>query len=168
MSVDEAKAYLRLESADEDALIARLVASAQGLCEAFVGQLLIRREVVETLRADGVWQRLGAAPVAAITLVEGVDAAGTGTALPVGCYAVDIDGNGDGWVRAVGPARLRVTYSAGLAASEAEVPPAIAQGVTRLAAHLYAHRDDMSGPPAAVAALWRPFRRLRMGLEQRA
>ena len=168
MTVDDAKAYLRLETAHEDALIERLVASARSLCEAFLGQLLIRREVIETLPAGAAWQRLGAGPVAAITAVVAVDAAGVTSALPVDGYAVDIDPAGDGWVRASGAGRVRVTYTAGIAEDTGDVPAAIAQGVTRLVAHLHAHRDDSAEPPAAIAALWRPFRRLRLGLETRA
>lgn len=167
MTVDDAKAYLRLETAHEDALIERLVASARSLCEAFLGQLLIRREVIETLPANGAWQRLGASPVVAIGTIVAVDAAGQTTALPVDAYAIDIDPAGDGWVRA-NAARVRVTYSAGIADDADGVPAAIGQGVTRLVAHLHAHRDDAVEPPAAIAALWRPFRRLRLGLEMRA
>jgi uncharacterized phiE125 gp8 family phage protein len=168
MTVEDAKAYLRLETAQEDALIAGLVASAQSLCEAFLGQLLIRREVVETLAATGAWQRLGAGPVAAIGDVVAIDADGIASTLPVGSYAIDIDPAGDGWVRASGSGRVRVTYSAGIAADADAVPAAIRQGVTRLVAHLHAHRDAAAEPPAAIAALWRPFRRLRLGLETRA
>ena len=172
MTLDDAKAYLRLETGQEDALVARLLASAQSLCEAFLGQVLIRRDVVETLPADGAWQRLAAGPVAAIHAVVAIDAAGTTRVLPVGSYAIDIDPGGDGWVRAgahaIGGGRVRVTYRAGLAEDAASVPAAIAQGVTRLAAHLYAHRDDAVEPPAAIAALWRPFRRLTLGGTTRA
>lgn len=165
MTLDEAKAFLRVETVGEDAVIARAVASATGLCEAFLGQPLIRREVVESVRANGMWQRLGAAPVAAVT---GVAEAG-GAALPVADYAIDIDAAGDGWVRVTGRSgAVRVSYQAGLAADANAVPAAIAQGVTRLAAHLYANRDAVAQPPASIAALWRPFRRLRLGTGQRA
>lgn len=168
MTVDDAKAYLRLETADEDQTVARLVASARSLCEAFLGQLLIRREVTETLAPSGAWQRLGAGPVAAITAVMAVDASGATSALPAGAYAIDIDPAGEGWVRAGGGTRIRVTYRAGIADDADGVPAAIGQGVTRLVAHLHAHRDDAAEPPAAIAALWRPFRRLRLGVETRA
>jgi uncharacterized phiE125 gp8 family phage protein len=162
MTVDDAKAYLRLETGQEDALIARLVASAQALCEAFTGQVLVRREVTEALRGGGAWQRLSAVPVAAVTAVSDAD----GTVLPAERYAIDIDADGEGWVRA--SVAVRVTYRAGIADDEHGVPPALAQGITRMAAHLYAHRDDLVGPPTAVAALWRPFRKLRLGMERRA
>lgn len=168
MTLEDAKAYLRLQTTHEDALVERLVASARSLCEAFLGQLLVRRDVREDLPVCGAWQRLGASPVAAIVSVERL-AGGEPQPLAVGAYAIDIDPAGDGWIRvAAGNGRVRVTYRAGMADDESGVPAGIAQGITRLAAHLYAHRDDSVGPPAAVAALWRPFRRLRLGLESRA
>ena len=63
---------------------------------------------------------------------------------------------------AAGGARIvRVAYSAGLAAEAEALPEALRHGVVRLAAHLYTHRDreEGAGPPAAVTALWRPWRR---------
>lgn len=161
MTLEEAKAYLRLETAQDDALIAGLVASARGLCEAFLGQRLIRGDLTETVPADGAWHRLAAAPVAAILQV-GVPA------LPVDAYAIDIDPAGEGWVRATGGGAVPVTYRAGIAETEGGVPAAIAQGIVRLAAHLYVDRADQSAPPAGVAALWRPFRRLRLAARVRA
>ena len=41
----------------------------------------------------------------------------------------------------------------------------VAQGVAMLAAHLFDHRESDAVPPAAVAALWRPYRRLRLSPE---
>ena len=99
--------------------------------------------------------------------VEAIDAAGAAAALPADAYAIDIDAAGDGWVRvlrAAGAKRVRVTYSAGMAIEIEALPEALRHGVVRLAAHLYTHRDrqDGAGPPAAVTALWRPWRRLRL------
>jgi uncharacterized phiE125 gp8 family phage protein len=44
------------------------------------------------------------------------------------------------------------------------LPEALRQGVVRLAAHFYTHRTaaEDEGPPAAVTALWRPWRRMRL------
>jgi len=166
-AVEQAKAYLRIADPGEDVVIAGLIASALGLCEAFLGQVPIARSVIETLPARRGWWPLTALPVRAITLVEAVAADGTATALPVGAYAIDLDERGRGWVRADGieaGARLRVTAEVGLAADWAALPDAIRQGVVRLAAHLFTHRDaaDDAHPPAVVAALWRPWRRMRL------
>ena len=57
-----------------------------------------------------------------------------------------------------------MTYSAGLATDWDELPAGLRQGIVRMAGYLYANRDgiDAGGPPSAVTALWRPYRRMRM------
>ena len=168
VGIDEAKAYLRIDGEEEDGLIAALVRSATNLCEGFIGQALIARAVVETVPAAGAWRRLSVTPVRAISGVDGLPAGGTAFALPVDAFAIDIDANGDGWVRVAQPgsaARVAVHYQAGLAADWNGVPEALRQGIVRLVAHLFSHRDatgDGAEPPTAVAALWRPWRRMRL------
>jgi uncharacterized phiE125 gp8 family phage protein len=164
-----AKAYLRVERADEDGLIAGLVAAAAELCEAFIAAPLLERDFSETIPAGRAWRRLGRGPVRAITQVEAVPDEGPAQALPAADYGIDIDISGDGWVRVAASGegrRIRVGYRAGLAAGWADLPAALRQGILRLAAHFYTNRaaDGARGsePPAAVAALWRPFRRLRL------
>ena len=164
---EQVKAYLRVFGADEDALIAGLVLSATELCEAFTRVTLVNREIEETLPIRAVWQRLARAPVRSIADVSVFDASGTAAPLPAGDYAIDIDAAGDGWVklsRSAGAGRALVAYRAGLATDWDGVPAALRQGIVRMAAHLYAHRDreDGSGPPAAVTALWLPYRRVRL------
>ena len=166
-ALDDAKNYLRVVGSDEDALLARLMRSAAELAERFTGRALIAREFSQTLRVTPAWTRLGIAPVRAIAEVEAMAADGTTSPLPLGAYAVDIDAQGEGWVRVPLPGsakRVRVTFEAGLASEWQGLPEALRQGAVRLAAHLYTHRDDAAGagPPAAVTALWRPWRRTRL------
>ena len=53
--------------------------------------------------------------------------------------------------------------TAGIADCEKGVPEPIRLGVLRLVAHLFTVRDGEGGePPAAVTALWRPYRRMRL------
>jgi uncharacterized phiE125 gp8 family phage protein len=167
-ATQEAKAYLRIVGTDEDALVARLMRSAAELCEQFTGQVLIARGFTEMLPASSAWARLGATPVRAISGVEAVPANGAPVPLAASAYAIDIDANGDGWVRVTDGGttrRARVTFEAGMASNWNDVPETLRQGTVRLAAHLYTHRDstDDAGPPAAVTALWRPWRRMRLG-----
>lgn len=164
-----AKGYLRVERSDEDGLIAGLVEAAAELCEGFTGRALLTRGFVETLPASRAWQRLTRAPVRAIILVEALPADGPAQPLASAGYGIDIDSEGDGWVRLTEPGderRIRVGYQAGLAGAWAELPAALRQGILRLAAHFYTNRAAEGPrpiePPAAVAALWRPFRRLRL------
>jgi len=163
----EIKAFLRIATSEEDALLAGLVRAAADTCEAFTGRALIVRAVEETLAASTAWSRLGAAPVVAIESVAALAADGIATALAAGDYGIDIDAAGEGWVRllrAVGEKRMRISYRAGMAADPNGLPESLRHGVVRLAAHLYANRDrpEGAGPPAAVTALWRPWRWLRL------
>ncbi len=146
--------------AGEDALLARLVESALLLGEAFTGRLFVRRAVVEAASGGG-WRVLALPDVFAIEAV--VD--GGGEPLPAEAYAIDIDGAGAGWVRA--DRAVRVSYVAGLAEGWDTLPAPIAQGVAMLAAHLFEDRGG-GAPPAAVTALWRPWRRVRLAVEARA
>jgi len=163
---DEVKAFLRIDGAAEDAELDRLIAAAIGHGEDFTGRTFLIREMVEVVPASVRWHRLGAAPVRAIGGVAMLAADGTASTLSAGAYAVDIDASGDGWVRLTGAGggRVQVTYQAGVAAAWEGLPEPLRQGAVRLAAHLFTHRDEADGgaPPAAVAALWRPWRRMRL------
>jgi uncharacterized phiE125 gp8 family phage protein len=171
-AVAEARGFLRLEGEAEAALLARLAASAIALAEAFTGTLLVMRTVEDVLpaAAGGAWQLLAAMPVVAINGVTGLPAEGAPFVLPPEAYAVDVDGDARGWVRVIAPGaagRVAVSYTAGLAADWAALPPPVAQGVAMLVAHLFNDRDGGRAPPAAVAALWRPYRRMRLMAEAR-
>lgn len=167
-AVAAARALLRLTGDDEAALLAAQAAAAIGVAEAFVGQPLIVRGMEDVLTATGAWQPLAASPVRSIQGVTVLPVDGAPSVLAVGGYAVDIDAGGCGWVRMTGVTaarRVAVQYSAGLASDWAGVPAPIAQGVALLIAHLFEDRAG-AAPPAAVAALWRPWRRLRLMAEQ--
>lgn len=138
------RALLRLEEGNEAALVERVAGVALGLAESFSGQMLVRRIVEEALPGSVAWQALGAVPVVAI--------------LSGGENAIDRDGRG--WVRT--REAVTVRYRAGLAEGWDSLPPEIAHGVAIMGAHLFDNRDAAAVPPAAVAALWRPYRRVRL------
>ena len=166
VTMSEAQAYVRIETGEEEAVLAGLIRTASALCEAFLGQIVIARDFALQLPASGKWERLELGPVQSIDGVEAIGTAGAPTILPSSSYAIDIDAAGDGWVRvydSAGATRVRVSGTAGMAQDENGVPEPIRQGVLRLVAHLFTARDGEGGdPPAAVTALWRPYRRMRL------
>ena len=166
VSMAEAQAYARVETGEEEALLVGLVRSATALCEAFTGRVLIARSFVEDLAATSDWQRLALTPVRSVDTVERVATDGTAVMLTATDYAIDIDARGDGWVRLLstnGGGRVRVSGRAGTADDPNGIPEPLRQGILRLTAHLFATRDGSGGePPAAVTALWRPYRRMRL------
>jgi uncharacterized phiE125 gp8 family phage protein len=161
VSLAEAQAFARVETGEEEALLAGFVRTASGLCEAFLGQAVIERPFTEAVAASAQWQRLNAAPVRAVdALSKG------GTPLPVSSYSVDVDSSGSGWIRIVDASVtgvVEVSGTAGMATARNDVPEPIRQGVLRLVAHLFSCRDGEGGAiPAAVTALWRPYRQMRI------
>lgn len=142
-----ARAQLRITGNAEDAVIERLATTALALAEAYTGCVLIARPHEAMMAAAGEWRALPAVPVSAITAVAPV-------------LAIDIDGDGTGWVRMTAAAPVR--FVAGLAAEWSGVPPPVAQGIVLLVAHLFDARTADAAPPAAVGALWRPWRRMRL------
>lgn len=168
-ALSELKAWLGISRSTDDAELLALMRSAIDLCEGFTGTMPLQSGCEDVLAARGEWQVLSAQPVRAITALAALDAAGARTALAASDYEFDIDAEGRGLVRLLRPIeqrRLVVTYSAGLADDWAALPEAIRHGVIRLAAHQHRARDDEKKsellPPTAVAALWRPWRRMRL------
>lgn len=165
VSLGEAQAYVRIETGEEEALLAGMMRAASAICEQFIGQWLMQRSFAQRLAPNGEWQRLGVTPVASISGVEAVADNGTKSLLPASDYAVDIDASGDGWVRVQTSSAkwIDVSGTAGMAAGRNDLPEPLRFGLVRLVAHLFAHRDGDAGePPAAVSALWRPYRRIRL------
>lgn len=151
---------LRTTGDAEAALVARLAAGAIALAEAFTGMALIARAHDERVRAGADWRALSAMPVRAITEVAWP---ADGGPLPPAGHAIDIDADARGWVRLTGgEAEVTVRYRAGLAEDWAGLPAPIAHGIASLAAHWHADREGHAAPPAAVAALWRPWRRMAL------
>lgn len=161
VTLAEAQAFARIETGEEEALVAGLIRSASCLCEAFLGQVVIEREFTQTIAVSAEWQRLTLFPVRSIS-----GAAVDGQQLPGTAFATDIDANGCGWFRiadATVSGTVEVSGTAGMAIGQNGVHEAIRQGVLRLVAHLFTARDGEGGEmPAAVTALWRPFRRTRL------
>lgn len=161
------KAWLAITTDGEDALLTALLRASLDSCEAFTGQMPLAATAEEILPARKEWQNLTTRPVQAITLVEGIPAEGARFALASDAFEIDLEADGTGMVRVIRQStagRVAVRFSAGLAPDWASLPEGLRHGIVRLAAHSYRERDSGGSdvPPVAVAALWRPWRRLRL------
>ncbi len=164
----ELKQWLGLSGPREDIALARLIGAALELCEAFTGQLPLAATVEEVVAASGEWLRLGSRPVQAVLAVEAIAANGTRTALAAEAYALELDPDGGARVRVLSfltPGRIAVRLVAGLAPTWSALPESLRHGVIRFAAHQHRARENSVPepvPPAAVTALWRPWRVMRL------
>jgi uncharacterized phiE125 gp8 family phage protein len=166
-ALDELKQWLAIRSAGDDAALAALLRAALETCEAFTGTVPLACQCEEVLPASAEWQALAARPVTAITGIEAIPAEGARYALLPEAYEIDLAADGTGLVRVArqgNAGRVAVRFAAGFAPAWELLPEGLRHGIVRLAAHHWRERDRATdaGPPAAVAALWRPWRRMRL------
>lgn len=168
-ALTELKDWLGISSAADDTQLTALLRAAIEHCEDFTGLMPLEQTCEEILPVLSGWQALNARPVQAITQVQGIPAEGARFALSADAYAIDLTADGAGRVRVISPGaagRVAVRSIAGLAASWTALPEALRHGILRLAASQYRARESdglvTAVPPAAVAALWRPWRRLKL------
>lgn len=178
VSLNEARGWLRLGATIDDAVIAALVRTAANICEAFVGQWLIVRDGEETLPVAAAEMRLTARPVLGVESVTLLSADGSESVAESG-WRLRIAAGGAAWLSidaaegaADGTALARIRYRAGMAVDANGVPEAIRHGILRMMQHLHAARDGDGSdggkngggaPPAMIAALWQPWRRMSLG-----
>jgi len=171
-ALTELKDWLGISTTLDDAELTALIRTALELCEGFTGSMPLQAGCEEVLAASGAWQPLSTRPVQAITGAATIDPTGARTTLSASSYEIDIDAEGTGSLRLLNPieqTRVAVHLVAGMAADWAALPDAIRHGVMRLAAYQHRERDAAkpltaggANPPAAIAALWRPWRRVRL------
>ncbi len=167
-ALDELKQWLAITTTRDDAALTALLRSALDACEGFTRQMPLEALCEEVLPATRGWHDLSTTPVQSITSLATLGADGTRTDLDPGDYLFDITAGGCGRINLlVSPEQSRIAalFSAGLAPDWGSLSEGLRHGVIRLAAHQYRERNDGGGdrsPPAAIAALWQPWRRIRV------
>lgn len=167
VGLNEARSWLRLGATIDDAIIAGLVRAATNICEAYIGQWLVVRPGEEVVPLKGGSFQLSARPVVSIDAVTLLFPDDGEAALTESAYRTSIDRDGTARIGVDDPGgatRVRTAYRAGIAEGANGIPEAIRQGIVRMTQHLHDARDGAAAtPPAAIAALWQPWRRLTLG-----
>ena len=167
-AVAELKQWLAISTGQDDAALTGLLRTSLEACEAFTGIMPVATLCQETLAFRRGWQTLATRPVQAISAAEAISSTGVRTTLAPTDYAVELEADGCGRVSitAAGDAQTCiVSFTAGLAHDWDSLPDTLRHGIMRLSAHQYRERDGSGAgplPPASVAALWRPWRRVRI------
>lgn len=191
VSLLEAKAHLRVDHSEDDALISSLVTAATAHLDGWTG-ILGRCLVDQTWRQDfdclAHHLQLPLGPVSEIVDVKWRNTAGQIATVSASEYSLVTDAGGQSFVRLRDafsyPSSLHergavsVTYRAGHAATPAaEGPPTVKEttavpapikiAVMMIAAHWYENREavatgSLSEAPMAVRALLAPFSKVRL------
>ncbi len=163
----EAKALLRLETIDEEALLAAQLRTALELAEDFTGSVWLAATYREkrALAREIVLQKR---PFQLLTAVRLLYANGSEVALDPTQITTQSSDHGEVMlsmpVVAMDGRDVVISYRAGAYSDWTYLPDGLRMGVLRMAAHLFTWRDDALsvGVPGAVAALWRPYKQLRL------
>ena len=162
----ELKHWLGITRDADDGQLTSLIGAGVEACEAFTGITPLASTIEETRDASHEWARLATRPIAQVVGIETLDTDGTRTALGEDEFDLHLAGDGSAQLRLRrGPfaSRVVVTLEAGLAPDWASLPDGLRHGILRFAAYLHREGEQAAGePPAAIAALWRPWRTVRL------
>ena len=170
ITLEEAKAQLRVDGTDEDSLILRLISVAREKQEQETGRVLM----LQTVKA--YWDKWPASncldlplyPAASVTLVEYVDEYGATQTWASSNYTTDLvsmkprivlNPDSDGPEPGAYPNAIIVTYVAGESTAPA-VSPALKHAILSILTLLYEFRTDMKlteNTPGLRTAAWLQF-----------
>jgi len=174
LTLAEAKAHLKVDISDDDALITAMIAAARARAEWHTGRAAITQGW--TLHLDA-WPQSGTIEiplpplqsVASVTTYARDDSA---TVMSASLYTVDAASAPARLALKIGvppPANLRrvnavaVAFTAGYGDAEADVPPLLKEAILELIAFLYENRGEAPAElPLAALALLEPFRVLKL------
>lgn len=166
VTLAEAKAHLKLDTTDDDALIATLITAARARAEWHTGRAFVTqswRFILDAIPPGGVIE-IPLPPLRAVSEIAVADANGIRRVLDTPEYAVDTASEPARVVVAAPPRNLQrfdaveIAFTAGFGDASA-VPAAVRQAILTIAGDLYTHRGDsdaICGPQAA--ALLSPYR----------
>lgn len=177
LTIADAKAHLRVDHADEDALISGLIDAAHAHIDGY-GGTLGRALITQTWTVDfpTFMNRMDIplAPVQSAT-IQYYDSTNAQQTLATSVYAVLTDGLGpyvdlkynQQWPQTyTRDDAVKITFVAGYGATAASVPAAIRAAMLLLISHWYDNRstlsigESVSELPFSVSALLAPFRRV--------
>ncbi|MDJ0979496.1 MAG: hypothetical protein QNI87_13295 [Erythrobacter sp.] len=166
-ALDDLKSWLGISRAREDGLLMDLLGASLALCEAYIGKAPLEQTVEESIPASARATELSSSPVIALLAAEAMDENGNRSILGPEDYSFRIGAPQNASIEILQPINAEaivVTIRTGIASEWGSVPHALKQGIIRLAAFHYRDREPgrSSTPPASVAALWRPWRAMRI------
>lgn len=171
VSLDEARAFLRVDHTDDDEAIAALVAGARLHVEAQTKRALITqawRITLDAWPADGRLPVLPA-PLQMLTAARVYDADGEAQALDTQAFVPDLAGSALAFAPWALPmpgrsaAGIELDVRVGYGDAAIDVPEALRQAIRLLTAHWYDNRGlvaagAVAALPANVTALIAPYR----------
>jgi uncharacterized phiE125 gp8 family phage protein len=175
LSLAEAKTFLRVETADDDPLIAAFIAAARLHVEAQTGLALVTqswRMVLDCWPANG---RIAVrpAPLQALAAARVFDFDGEARVIDLQSFVPDASASTLAFIPCALPMPTRIAagieldFTAGFGDAASDVPEPLRQAIRFLVAHWHENRAVVAGAevapvPPNAAALMGPYRRLAL------
>jgi len=149
VTLTEAKAHLRVDTSDDDALITREISAGRQLVENWARRALITQTWQMVLDKAPAGFDIPLPPLQEVTKIETIDDAGTKTEVSSLLYFVDLGQGSNGrvqlrrgcfWPHHRGFASFIVSFKCGYGAAAA-VPEALKEAILKLVALFYENRD---------------------------
>jgi len=161
ITLDEAKTHLRVDSAEDNALISRLITTARLFVEKWTHRKLMTTVMEKIYDVPSDSFSLPYPPLQEVVKIEVIDDAGVKTEVSSSIYDIDLSVDTPGRVKlksgCVWPdhrdfASFIVTFKAGYGEAAADVPEILKQALFVLIGHLYENRGDEGTVKARVQA----------------
>jgi uncharacterized phiE125 gp8 family phage protein len=175
LSLAEAKAYLRVDHAADDGLIAAFVTGVRQRLEGRTGKAFLAQgwRVMLDAWPPGGEVPLSPCPVLSVSAVRVLDAAGVATALPPSAWRLEA-GREPALLILAGPppppgrARngIEIDLVAGYGAAATDCPEPLRQAMRLLLGHVWEHRglaERHPKEPQEINAIIAPYRPFRIG-----
>jgi uncharacterized phiE125 gp8 family phage protein len=173
VTLEDAKAHLKLDTADDDTLITALIAAARARAEWHTGRAFITQSWALWLDRwpNGNCVEIPLPPSQAVTSLTTYASDDTATVLDASLYQVDL-ASAPARVTLKSPASaantrtlnaVAIAFTAGYGDDASDVPQAIRTAILEILADLYANRGDVnSNPPSTAQAMLAPYRVLKL------
>jgi uncharacterized phiE125 gp8 family phage protein len=173
VTLEEAKAHLKVDTAYDDALITALIAAARARAEWHTGRAFVTQSWVLWLDGwpHGNCVEIPLPPLQAVTSLTTYASDDAATVLDASLFQVDI-ASSPARVTLKSPAviantrklnAVAIAFTAGYGDAASDVPQAIRTAILEMIAELYTNRGDLeSDPPAIAQAMLAPYRVLKL------
>lgn len=173
----DAKAHLRLDTSDEDAVVGAMIGAARVAVETDIRQVLIAQQ---WRVSDIAWPAdrhiaLPVLPVISVDAVRALDGANNPTILPAPDYSLDqenavvtIEAGAAAFAPSLSAGGYEIDFTAGFGATNLDVPHALRQAILMLVTHWFENRSAVTlndapvATPEGVHALLAPWRRMSL------
>lgn len=162
LTLAEAKQYLRIEHAADDAVITRAISAAREAAEEYMRVAMLPQTFSYTAPLAGTIITLPMGPAQAISSIQLYGSDGSSSTMSASYYRLTIDGYGVVFNHSPAGVKVTVQYEAYSASAAANVPSLMKQGLLQHVAVIVEERGGYTPLPKAALASYQPFRRVRL------